>query len=306
MLSPFLGAAQKNLCWRSPGKSFSILTLWQSWRFWHSLLIRAHPREFAVKPVFNLQSLALLAILAISSCYRISWLGVHEVKGRNQMPYQRQILLSSVPVPRPSVIFLSACAHLVALVALVLFVAFRHTAGVHIVPAKYETVQTISGTTYLSFNPAGAKAARAQVTPSLLHRSTRKARVPAGASAEGPALQALRGRARVATAGMLASIKARQFYGFSTEHYDLAAQTAGKLPAISPAELPPHFEQYVTVEVTIDVDGHVADARIVGGMAPPAIQRTLLSAIREFRYSPARRDGTPIPSQLDIVVHIPS
>lgn len=105
---------------------------------------------------------------------------------------------------------------------------------------------------------------------------------------------------------MVASIRVRQFYGFSTEHFDLAAQTAGKLPTISAAELPPRFEQYVTVELTIDVDGRVADARIVGGEVTSAIKRRLLSAVREFRYSPARRDGTPIPSQLDIVVHIPS
>jgi TonB family protein len=78
------------------------------------------------------------------------------------------------------------------------------------------------------------------------------------------------------------------------------------LPVISADELPPRFEQYITVEVTIDVDGRVADARIVGGEAPPAVQQRLLSAVREFKYTPARRDGTPIPSQLDLVVHIPS
>ena len=224
------------------------------------------------------------------------------MKDDNRMPSQRQILLSSDPAPRPSVIFLSAVAHLVALV---LIVALRHAAGVHIVPPKYVTVQTISGTVYLSSNPAGAKAARPHASPSFLHQSSRKARVPAG-TPEGTALLALRAHAQQATAGMVASIRARQFYGFSTEHYDLAAQTAGKLPAISAVELPPRFEQYVTVEVTIDVDGRVAEARIVGGEAPPAIQQRLLAAIRDFKYSPAKRDGTPIPSQLDIVVHIPS
>ena len=96
-------------------------------------------------------------------------------------------------------------------------------------------------------------------------------------------------------------------YGFSPTHdYQLAYRMSGEVPPFSPADLPPRYEQYVTVEVTINVDGRVADARIVGGMVTPTIERTLLSAVREFKYSPAKRDGAPIPSQIDIVVHIPS
>jgi TonB family protein len=103
------------------------------------------------------------------------------------------------------------------------------------------------------------------------------------------------------------SLKFRQVYGFSPTHeYQLALRTAGEIPSISAADLPPRFEQYVIVEVTIDVDGRVVEERIVAGMVDPAIERTLLSAIREFKYSPAKRDGVPIPSQLDIVIHIPS
>ena len=71
-------------------------------------------------------------------------------------------------------------------------------------------------------------------------------------------------------------------------------------------DLPPRFEQYVTVEVTIDVDGNVADARIVAGEVSIAIQRKLLSAIREFKYNPATRNGAPAAFQLDIVIHIPT
>jgi TonB family protein len=70
--------------------------------------------------------------------------------------------------------------------------------------------------------------------------------------------------------------------------------------------LPPHYEQLVIVEITIDVDGSVAQARIVSGSVDPKIQHKLLSAILGFKYSPAKRGGTPIPSQLDLVVHVPS
>jgi TonB family protein len=219
------------------------------------------------------------------------------------MPYQRQILLSSKPVPSRPVMLLSGCAHLAVLV---LIFALLHAAGPHIVAEKNQTVQRLSGAVHVAFNPAEAKAGRI-ANPLHLTRNTRRKRVARTKAGEGgTALQVLREHAKAATAGMVASIRTRQFYGFSTEHFDLAAQTSGMLPVISADELPPRFEQYITVEVTIDVDGRVADARIVGGEAPPAVQQRLLSAVREFKYTPARRDGTPIPSQLDLVVHIPS
>jgi TonB family protein len=103
------------------------------------------------------------------------------------------------------------------------------------------------------------------------------------------------------------SIKFRLTYGFSPNTGDkLAVQTAGNLPTIPAAALPPRFEQYVIVEVTIDVEGRVADARIVAGMVDDDIQQTLLSAIREFKYNPATHNGSPVPSQRDIVIHVPS
>ena len=92
----------------------------------------------------------------------------------------------------------------------------------------------------------------------------------------------------------------------ATIDYKLAIQTSGEIPVIPADELPPRFEQYLIVEVTIDTEGRVADARLLSGMATPKIEQTVLSAIRGFKYIPAKRDGTPIPCQLDIVVHIPS
>ena len=47
------------------------------------------------------------------------------------------------------------------------------------------------------------------------------------------------------------------------------------------------------MEVTIDIDGRVADARFVNGMATPKIEETLLSAVREFKYIPANEMAPP-------------
>ena len=123
---------------------------------------------------------------------------------------------------------------------------------------------------------------------------------------KGTALETLRAHAAQATAGLMLGMKQRLIYGFSTNHYDLAVQTVGEIPKIAADDLPPRFEQYLIVEVTIDIDGRVADARFTAGMATPKIEKTLLAAIKEFKYTPAKRDGTPIPCQVDIVIHIPS
>jgi TonB family protein len=88
--------------------------------------------------------------------------------------------------------------------------------------------------------------------------------------------------------------------------YQLAVQTAGEIPMIPAEQVPPHFQQYVIIEVTIDTEGSVAEARIVSGLVSANIEQTLLAAIREFKYNPAKRDGVPIPSQRDIVIHIPT
>lgn len=103
------------------------------------------------------------------------------------------------------------------------------------------------------------------------------------------------------------SLRFHAIYGFYPGHdYKLAVQTAGDIPVIPADLVPPHFQQYVIVEVTIDTQGQVAEARIVAGIVDPSIQQTLLTAIRDFKYVPAKRDGVPIPSQRDIVIHIPT
>ena len=131
--------------------------------------------------------------------------------------------------------------------------------------------------------------------------------ITAESTAKGTGIEALRQQARVATKALVQNLKFRTIYGFSPlEKYELAAQISGVIPTISAAELPPKFEQYVVVEVTINTEGGVADARIVAGEVDSKIERTLLAAIRDFKYRPATREGVPIPSQCDIVIHIPT
>jgi len=213
---------------------------------------------------------------------------------------QDQIFVPRASVPRVSFFSLSVLAHLVVLAVLVL----RHAAAPHIVPDKDARMQAISGSAQVAYAPP-----KGEPRPSPFHqpRSKKKPRVQNPAVEGDPrGVEAVRARAKQATAGLMVGIKQRLIYGFSTNDYKLAIQTSGAIPVISADDLPPRFEQYLIVEVTIDTDGRVADARLTAGMATPKIEQTLLSAIREFKYIPAKRDGTPIPCQIDLVIHIPS
>jgi TonB family protein len=215
---------------------------------------------------------------------------------------QDQIFVPRDPVPRVSFFSLSVFAHFLVLAVLVL----RHATAPQIVPTKYQMVQAVSGTDQVTYNPP-PKASPPRFSPFHVPRSKQKPRVQEqDVSGTGTALETLRAHAKAATAGLMVGIKQRLIYGFSTNDYKLAIQTSGAIPVISANDLPPRFEQYLIVEVTIDTDGRVADARLTVGMATPKIEQTLLSAIREFKYIPAKRDGTPIPCQIDLVIHIPS
>jgi TonB family protein len=200
-----------------------------------------------------------------------------------------------------SVLSLSVIAHL----AVLILIGVRHATTAQIVPTKYEVVQAVSGADQVAYVPPKG----APLLPSPFHhlRSKKKARVQdSNFAGDAAGVEIIRAHAKQATAGLMLGIKQRLVYGFSTTNYQLAVQTSGVIPIISANELPPRFEQYLIVEITINIDGRVADARLTSGMATPKIEQTLLSAIREFKYIPAKRDGTPIPCQIDLVIHIPS
>ena len=216
-----------------------------------------------------------------------------------------QIFVPRGPVPRVSLVLLSGSAHLILFV---LILAFLRTSRPHTVPAKYKAVRPISATAYLLFHSHLSKPTQLHGSPSRAHRSMARTRVREITSQAGSASgEKLRKQAKQETAAITRSLWFRRIYGFSpTYDYQLAVQTAGEVPSISAAEVPPHFEQYVIVEITIDTDGKVAAAEIVAGMIDRAIEEKLVSAIRKFKYNPAKRDGVPVPSQRDIVIHIPS
>jgi len=203
-------------------------------------------------------------------------------------------------VPRTSAIALAVVTH----VFLVFLLLPAHQKGaVHLVSQELKSVQIISAKTHLIYN---AKAVTMQAQRKAVHRKTQAPVLPAVPDAQTAALNALRQQASNGAKALTKALWFRQIYGFYPGHdYQLAFRTSGDVH-ISADELPPRFEQFVVVEVTIDTDGHVADARRMSGLVPPAIEQKLLSEVRQFKYHPATRDGLPIPTQLDVVIHVPS
>jgi TonB family protein len=207
-------------------------------------------------------------------------------------------------VPDARVLLSSFIAHGLALVLITWLVVSQRSGPVIIFPNRQELAKGNPRAVYL---PPSANRPRLTVAQKTSTRRVKKA-VPAEPESAGDNLtgERLRQRARLETQSLIQSFKFRTIYGFSPFSYQLAYQISGQMPTISADQLPPRFEQYVTVEVTIDAQGRVADARVVAGVVDQTIAQTLLSAIREFKYRPATREGIPVPSQCDIVIHIPT
>jgi len=216
-----------------------------------------------------------------------------------------QIFVGGTRVPGYRQLLLSLGAHCLVLLVLAGLVVLQRSVPVVVSPRRAQLAKSIPvGPISL---PLRSQRAPLQVPLKNVRQRSSKARAPqAESNTDGPELQALRTRAAEETKVILQDFKFRGVYGFSLYKTELPFQISGQLPVISAEQFPPHYEQYVIVEVTVNSEGRVADARVVSGEVDTKIQQTLLAAIREFKYRPATREGIPIPSQCDIVIHIPT
>ncbi len=217
---------------------------------------------------------------------------------------QGQIFVPSHPARRLIAGLCSAAAHLVVIV---LVVSFYRNFGPIIVQEKTRATQ-LASSSHLSYAPVKAKSNRPSILPAPAHQPKRQLpKAEVAADSNGDSVEVIREKAKKYTTALVQNFKFRTTYGFMpNEEYSLAVQTAGAPPQISADDLPPRFEQYLVVEVTISIDGKVVDARITAGLVDQKIQDRVLAAIREYKYIPAKRNGSPISSQVDLVIHVPS
>jgi TonB family protein len=197
---------------------------------------------------------------------------------------------------------LSVLAHGAFAVLLALFIVFQRSRPVIVPPV---TAGKVQATRLEPVILPPTKGSPLELPQKSARRIRKKVQAPGEGTAEGVA--ALRAKAKQETAALMQNFKFRTIYGFSSyPRYELPFRISGELPVITADELPPRFEQYLIVEVTIDSEGRVADARLTAGEADARIISKVLAAVRQFKYRPATREGVPIPSQCDIPVHIPT
>lgn len=58
------------------------------------------------------------------------------------------------------------------------------------------------------------------------------------------------------------------------------------------------------IEITIDEQGNIIATRVLQSMGPQVDQR-VLAALAQWRFSPATKNGVPIPSKQDVHYHFP-
>jgi TonB family protein len=216
-----------------------------------------------------------------------------------------QTFVGGKPVPGWRQLLLSVAGHGLAFLSFAGWLVLQRSVPVVVSPPRAQLAKSFRVGT-VSLPPRSQRAPLQIPLKSARQRATRARTPQAESNSEGTELQALRARAREESKGIIQDFKFRGIYGFSLLNYELPFRISGQIPTISAEQLPLHFEQYVIVEVTVNTEGRVADARIVSGEVDTKIQHTLLAAIREFKYRPATREGIPVPSQCDIVIHIPT
>ena len=58
----------------------------------------------------------------------------------------------------------------------------------------------------------------------------------------------------------------------------------------------------VIVDATIDAQGNITQLTLIRGLSDP-INNAVLATVRQWTYSPATRDGLPIPSEQELLFH---
>ena len=190
-------------------------------------------------------------------------------------------------------------------VLLLLWFEFVHTTRIVLVTDVMVAASPVAHET-LIFQPQAFSGATLLPTRRRIRRLHKTIPADSNMGTSDSGMETLRKEAQRTTASLMKELRFRLNYGIGSKDYELPIHKHGEIPLISAADLPPRFEQYLEIEILIDTTGSVAEAKVVHGAADQKIEERLLSAIRQFKYIPAKYLQKPVPCQMDIVVHIPS
>ena len=190
---------------------------------------------------------------------------------------------------RKSVLYSSA-AH-AFLVAALLFAGVR---AFHMAPSRLPGTE--HGTrllTYYSTGGSSAPPASARLQKPTPHNTP--ALTPAHAALTAPAQTIA---APQADPGTGTSGSASQGQG----NINIALQKVFPPPHPDLSTLPPGTSGDVVIDANIDAQGNITQLTLVHGLSDP-INNAVLATVRGWSYSPATRDGSPIPSEQELLFH---
>jgi protein TonB len=75
-------------------------------------------------------------------------------------------------------------------------------------------------------------------------------------------------------------------------------------PIVNSGDLPANAEGNVIIEITIDEQGNVVEAFVEQGLGP-VVDAKVLTAVRDWRFRPATKNGIAIASKQDVYYHFP-
>lgn len=106
------------------------------------------------------------------------------------------------------------------------------------------------------------------------------------------------------------SARAGSTFGSRYEGSTLGSEVRPAIPTVFPDPpihevVAPGISGDVVVEITIDEVGNVIDARVLKSLGF-GIEERVVATLRNWRFHPATKDGTPIPSKQDYRFHYPS
>ena len=76
-------------------------------------------------------------------------------------------------------------------------------------------------------------------------------------------------------------------------------------PDLPRSEVPAGVQGDVIVEITIDSQGMVIETKVLKTIGY-GLEEKVVAILRNWKFRPATRDGTPIPSKQDVRIHFPS
>lgn len=191
--------------------------------------------------------------------------------------------------PRPRSYLLSFALHAACLGALIGVVSVRPP---RVVPNKLPG--TALGNTMLVYYSPGGPPRAAAIKPAVPKPST----VPSHA----PALSAPREKAPPA------ELSADKGSGHMTEsglgEGDLRIALPSYFPTPSPSltTMAAGTAGDVILDAVIDEHGHVTQLTVLKGLTP-AIDQQVIATVQQWTYTPATRDGTPVPSGQELHFH---